>query len=104
MDLCSPDFGPEIKEKRKARGIVTDLSRRPSALEMFFLLLLLLLLLQLLLLLLLLLLLRPSFSLLVPLAGRTPGWSYVSLQVKVTLKLKLEPKQKLKLFLLRLLD
>ena len=44
-----------------------------------------------------------SFSLLEPLAGRTPGWSYVSLQVEVTLKLRLEQKLKLRLKLKLLL-
>ena len=58
MDLFSTDFGPEIKEKKKARGIVTDLSKRLSALEIFVLILRLLLLLLLLLIRLLLLLLR----------------------------------------------
>ena len=70
LDLFSPDFGPEIKEKKKARGIVTAHSKRLSALEIFVLILRLLLLL-LLLRLLLLLLLR------------------LLLLVKVTLKLKL---------------
>ena len=32
LDLFSIDFGPEIKEKKKARGIVTALSKRLSAL------------------------------------------------------------------------
>ena len=55
MDLFSTDFGPEIKEKKEARGIVTDLSKRLSALELFIIIItILLLLLQLLLLLLLL--------------------------------------------------
>ena len=62
MDLFSTDFGPEIKEKKKARGIVTDLSKRLSALELLFLLLLLILLLLLLLLLLLFLLFLSSSS------------------------------------------
>ena len=46
LKLCArcTDFGPEIKEKKKTRGIVTALSKRLSALELFFLLLLLLLL------------------------------------------------------------
>ena len=35
LDLFSTDLGPEIKEKKKARGIVTDLSKRLSALELF---------------------------------------------------------------------
>ena len=52
MDLFSTDFGPEIKEKKKARGIVTDLSKRLSALELSIIIIIitiLLLLLQLLL-------------------------------------------------------
>ena len=60
MDLFSIDSGPEIKEKKKARGIVTDLSKRLSALELFIIIItILLLLLQLPLLLLPLPLLSP---------------------------------------------
>ena len=81
MDLFSADFQPEIDEKEKARDIVTALSKRFSALELF-LLLLLLLLLQLLLILLLLilrLLLLPLALPLLPLLFfllliRSPFW------------------------------
>ena len=59
MDLFSADFRPEIDEKKKARDIVTALSKRFSALELFLLLLLLLQLLLILLLLFLRLLLLP---------------------------------------------
>ena len=51
MELFSIDFGPEIKEKKEARGTVTDLSKRLSALELFIIITILLLLLQLILLL-----------------------------------------------------
>ena len=36
LDLFSTDLGPEIKEKKKARGIVTDLSKRLSALVFYY--------------------------------------------------------------------